>query len=62
MDLYEPTKYTLEKIAPRLVKGSVMAFDELTCKFFPGETRALDEILGLNNLHLKRSPYMPSFS
>lgn len=59
MDLYEPTKYALEKIAPRLVKGSVLAFDELNCKFFPGETRALDEVLGLNNLQLRRSPFTP---
>jgi hypothetical protein len=59
MDLYEPTKKVLEKIVPRLTRGSVLAFDELNCKFFPGETRALDEVLGLNNLRLKRSPLSP---
>lgn len=59
MDLYEPTKKVLEKIVPRLTKGSVLAFDELNCKFFPGETRALDEVLGLNNLRLRRSPLSP---
>lgn len=59
MDLYEPTKYVLERIAPRLTKGSIIAFDELNCKFFPGETRALDEVLGINNLRLKRSAYTP---
>lgn len=59
MDLYQPTKNVLEKIIPRLVKGSVLVFDELNCEFFPGETLALDEVLGLNNLRLRRSPIQP---
>jgi len=59
MDLYAPTKKVLEALMPRLTRGSVIAFDELNCKFFPGETRALDEVLGLNNLRLRRSPLMP---
>lgn len=59
MDLYEPTLQVLRKIVPRLVRGSVIAFDELNCKFFPGETRALDEALGLNNLRLRRSTLHP---
>jgi hypothetical protein len=56
MDLYEPTKIVLEKIKHRFTKGTVIAFDELNCKTFPGETVALDEVLGLNNLRLQRSP------
>lgn len=59
MDLYSPTKAVLEKIMPRLTKGSIIAFDELNCKAFPGETRALDEVIGLNNLRLRRSPLHP---
>lgn len=59
MDLYQPTKDVLEKIRPRLVRGSVLAFDELNCKQIPGETRALDEAMGLNNLRLRRSPLHP---
>ena len=59
MDLYEPTLKVLQKIVPRLVRGSVIAFDELNCKYFPGETQALDEALGLNNLRLRRSPLHP---
>lgn len=59
MDLYEPTKAVLEKIRPRLVKGSVLAFDELNCRSFPGETQALAEVLGLNSLRLKRSAFHP---
>jgi predicted O-methyltransferase YrrM len=59
MDIYEPTKAVLEKIKPRLTKGSVLAFDELNYRYFPGETRALDEVIGLNNLRLRRSPHHP---
>jgi len=37
---------------PRLTRGSLLVFDELNCEFFPGETRALNEVQGLNNLRL----------
>ena len=53
-DIYEPTKNCLEKILPRLVKGSILVFDELNCKAFPGETIAYNEVLGLNNYKLNR--------
>jgi hypothetical protein len=53
-DLYEPTKKCLELIRPRLVKGSVIGFDELNDPDSPGETLALLEVFGLNNVRLKR--------
>lgn len=56
-DLYEPTKKVLETIRPRLVKGSVVAFDELNDHESPGETTAVMEVLGLNNVKLKRFPH-----
>lgn len=56
MDIYKPTKDVLEKIIPRLTKGSVLVFDELNYDAFPGETIAVDEVLGLNNVRLHRSP------
>lgn len=59
MDVYKPTKDVLEKIIPRLTKGSLLVFDELNCEHFPGETRAVDEVLGLNNLSLKHFPHQP---
>lgn len=59
MDVYKPTKDVLGKILPRLTKGSILAFDELNCPHFPGETRALDEVIGLNKLALKRHPHQP---
>ena len=57
MDIYEPTKICLEAIKPRLVKGSILGFDELNDPDYPGETQALIEVFGLNNIRLKRYPY-----
>jgi len=57
MDLYEPTKKCLEAIRNRLVKGSVVVFDELSTHDCPGETRAVSEIVGLNTMRLERLPY-----
>jgi hypothetical protein len=37
-DIYAPTKACLEAVVPHLTKGSVLAFDELNCPEFPGET------------------------
>jgi hypothetical protein len=59
MDIYQPTRAALEMILPRLVKGSMLVFDELACKHFPGETQAVMEVLGLNNLKLERFPHQP---
>lgn len=56
MDVYKPTKEVLEQILPRLTKGSLLVFDELSCDHFPGETIALDEVLGIANLSLRRLP------
>jgi hypothetical protein len=58
MDGYK-TRDVLEKIKPRLSKGSVLVFDELNCPYFPGETRALDEVIGLNKLSPRRYPQQP---
>ncbi|MHB8544611.1 MAG: TylF/MycF/NovP-related O-methyltransferase [Leptospirales bacterium] len=59
MDLFKPTSDVLEKIVPRLTKGSLLVFDELNCKYFPGETIALREVIGTNNLRLQRTPIQP---
>jgi len=56
-DLYEPTKKCLEIIRPRLTKGSVVGFDELNDPDSPGETLALMEIFGLNQVRVKRFSY-----
>lgn len=56
-DVYEPTKKCLELIKPYLTKGSIVGFDELNDPQFPGETVAVRETLGLNNVAIKRSKY-----
>ena len=61
-DLYEPTKFALEKFLPRMPKGSIIAFDELNCDSFPGETKAMNEVLGISSNNLKRFPIDPWIS
>ena len=57
MDIYEPTKNCLELLKPHLIKGSVIGFDELNNRIFPGETLAFQEVLGAGNFRLHRSKY-----
>jgi len=59
-DLYAPTIKCLNSIKGRLTKGSILAFDELSSHRFPGETLALSEALGLNELRIKRVPWNPN--
>ena len=56
-DVYKPTAKVLETIIPRLTRGSVLGFDELNDPDSPGETIALMEKIGLNNIKLKRYRY-----
>jgi hypothetical protein len=62
-DLYEPTKKCLEAIRPHLTRGSIIGFDELNCRDFPGETLALKEVFGLDKCRIMRSRYatFPTF-
>lgn len=53
-DLYEPTRATLEVICDRLVRGSILGFDELNDHDSPGETLALMETFGLRQVKLRR--------
>lgn len=55
-DIYHPTKIALEVAKKHLFKGSVLVFDELCDDVFPGETIAVQEVLGLNQLAFKRFP------
>jgi hypothetical protein len=57
MDLYRPTKAALQAIWPYLAKGSVIGFDELCLREFPGETVALREVLDMTKHAVVRSPY-----
>jgi len=57
-DIYEPTKRCLQAIRKHLTKGSVLGFDELNDRDSPGETIALAEVFGLNNVRLQRWRYV----
>ena len=61
-DIYAPTKIALEQLYPRVVKGGVVAFDELNCAEFPGETVALLETVGLEEVKLRRFAFDPYIS
>jgi len=61
-DIYEPTKICLELCKKRLVKGSIVAFDEVNHPDWPGETQAFREIFDLNKVRLQRFTYMPTVS
>lgn len=58
-DIYLPTQKCLLAIRDRLTRGSVLAFDELNCQEFPGETLAVKEVLGLDRYAIRRSPLNP---
>ncbi len=58
-DLYLPTKECLRAVASRLTKGSIVAFDELNCDVFPGETAAMQEVFGLSRYAIRRDPLNP---
>ena len=59
MDIYKPTRDAIELVKSRLTKGSLLVFDELNCPHFPGETAAVDEVLGLGTLRLRRFAHQP---
>jgi hypothetical protein len=57
--LYEPTKAILKHCTDHLVKGSLIVFDELNAKEYPGETLALKESGLLNNCTVQISKFLP---
>lgn len=59
MALYEPTKACLQAIEPHLIKGSVVALDEINSPEYPGETIALKEAWGLKKYRILKSRYLP---
>ena len=57
VDLYEPTYAALTTFLPRMPKGAIVVFDQLNAKIFPGETMAVDEVMGLKNIRIERFPF-----
>lgn len=62
LQLYSPTKKCLQAIKPHVIKGTVIAMDELNCPEFPGETIAFKEAWGLDRHRIARSRYLPDRS
>jgi hypothetical protein len=60
--LYEPTKKCLQAIRPHLMRGSIIAMDELNSPDFPGETIALKEVIGIDKCEIVRSRFLPDRS
>jgi len=61
-DLYAPTKKCLKTISDYLTKGSIIGFDELNLKDFPGETIALKEVFGLSKYSIRHSHIDPNYA
>lgn len=61
-DIYEPTMACLTAIKSHLTKGSVIGFDELNSRDYPGETVALKEALGLDRYRIRHSRFSPTQS
>ena len=61
-DLYEPTKKCLELLKPRFVKGTIICFDEANDPDSPGETKAIMNSIGLNEIKLTRHLYCTRIS
>jgi hypothetical protein len=53
-DLYEPTLTALKHLLPLVPKGGLIGFDEVNERKWSGETTALKEAIGVNNIKLKR--------
>jgi len=59
-DLYEPTRVALQCFVPRMPLGGVLVFDNINHPYWPGETLAVDEVLGIGKLRIRRFPSDPS--
>lgn len=61
-DLYAPTKAALTHLLPLVVKGGIVAFDELAMAKWKGETIAFKEMLSCNDVKLERFAFHHSLS
>lgn len=62
LGLYEPTVALMKQIKPRMTKGSIVVLEEANQAMWPGETKALNEVFGINNITLNRVPFCPQIS
>jgi len=57
--LYEPTKTALEHIVPIMPKGSIIAFNMLNDKHWPGVTKAIIDTIGIKDIKFERFSFTP---
>ena len=57
--MYDSTREVLQLLLPHMVKGGVIALDELGSAKFPGETRAFKEVIGTGTFRMTRSKFLP---
>ena len=62
LGLYEPTIRLLEAIRHRLLKGSILVFEDLNQPTWPGESKALREFFSPGEISLHRTNYSPHIS
>lgn len=62
VDVYDPTFTALKNLLPKMPKGSVIVFDEINQVPYPGETRAVSDSIGINNLRIQRFPWETGIS
>ena len=58
MDVYKPTKDCLHNILKICHKGSILCFDEINHKMWPGETLAILEELNILNYRIESNPFV----
>jgi hypothetical protein len=58
MDVYKPTKDCLNNILKICHKGSILCFDEINHKMWPGETLAILEELNILNYRIEANPFV----
>lgn len=56
LDLYEPTRHTIDALKPFLTRGSVLAFDQLAHAKWPGKTAAVRDTVGIGHGSLRCLP------
>ena len=57
--LYKPTKIALQNFVPRMPQGSLLVFNLVNEKHWPGPTKALMDTLDITKLEFKRFPFSP---
>ena len=62
LDLFEPTRFVLQRLMNRVPKGGIVAFDELNHSSFPGETAALLDVLDVGQIEIRRVPFCSRIS